>query len=507
MSDAPIELHYDRGSLVVPRLPESELPLRALLVEDARAGVWRASAERYREIALSLHRRGVAWVDHAKGFEALPLRLVKPIRPFPHQTAGLEAWRAAGRRGIVELPTGAGKTILAVLAIAEVQRPTLVVVPTIGLLEQWRRVLAEHLGEAIGVVGGGAKDRQPITVTTYDSAAFHTEFWGRDFGLLVCDECHHLPAPAYRFIASGAIAPFRLGLSATLERADGGERICEALLGPRCHSVAIEALEGDFLAPYDVEHVEVELDEDEQARYDAARARYLDFLRGSGVSIRRDGWSRFVAVCQRSEEGRLALAAYREQRRVAFSSRAKLGALWQVLVRHRNDRAIVFTEDNETVYRLSERLLIPVITHHTKAPERRRLLDAFAEGRLSALLTSKVLNEGVDVPEANVGVVLSGSGSVREHVQRLGRILRKRPDKRAVLYEITTNVSAEAGVRERRRQHAAYLSRDPEPIAARDAAERVAEHAAEGDAPADPAAPAEGGAAVGAPSDPEAAPC
>ena len=124
--------------------------------------------------------------------------------------------------------------------------------------------------------------------------------------------------------------------------------------------------------------------------------------------------------------------------------------------RHREDRAILFTEDNETVYRVSERFFIPAITHQTPGDERKQILTRFAEGRYRRLITAKVLNEGVDVPEANVGIILSGSGSVREHVQRLGRILRHRPDKRAVLYEILADVAAESSMSERRRQHRAY---------------------------------------------------
>lgn len=154
--------------------------------------------------------------------------------------------------------------------------------------------------------------------------------------------------------------------------------------------------------------------------------------------------------------GRSAFRAYRHQRRIALASRAKLEALWDILVTHHDERILVFTEDNETVYRISRQFLLPALTHQTRPAERKALLEGFAEGSLRVLVTAKVLNEGVDVPEASVGVVLSGSGSVREHVQRLGRILRRREGKRAVLYEVVSEVAAEAGISERRRQHEAY---------------------------------------------------
>ena len=349
------------------------------------------------------------------------------------------------------------------LAIAWVKRPTLVVVPTLDLMAQWQGVLAKYFPGPVGMVGGGVNDRQALTVTTYDSAAMQMEFTGNRFGLLICDECHHLPAPSYRFIAEGALAPYRLGLTATRERADGGERVCEELLGPLVHRTGIEELQGQYLAPYEVRRVEVPLTPDEKARYDEARGRYLTFVRRLGVPLASpEGWARFLAQSQRSDEGRAAYRGYREQRRIALTSSGKLDALWRILLEHREDRVIVFTDDNETVYTLARRLLLPALTHHTPLPERKALLAAFASAELPVLLTSRVLNEGVDVPEARVGVVLSGSGSVREHVQRLGRILRKRPGKRALLYEVCSAQTAESGISERRRQHRAYQEGPPD---------------------------------------------
>lgn len=451
-----MELHFDRGTLITPELPEDPA-LRAFFVEDPRTGGYRAPASRYRDIALYLHRSSIGWVDRARDFEPLPVSFRRPINPFPYQQKALERWSEAQGRGVVVLPTGAGKTVLAMLAIARTRRPTLVVVPTISLMHQWQSNLRDLLGVEAGLVGGGEKNRQPVTVTTYDSAALHTEFQGGAFGLIVFDECHHLPTPTYRFIAEGSIAPYRLGLTATPERSDGGERLLEELVGPIVHRVEITALEGTYLAPYDIVTVEVELTDDELARYNEARGRYIEFVRERRISMSApDGWRRFLSESARTEEGRLAFQAWREQRRIGSQSQAKLEALWDIVVRHRNDRIIVFTEDNETVYRLSRWLLAPSITHDTSGPERAEALEAFAKGARPVLLTSKVLNEGIDVPDANVGVVLSGSGSVREHVQRLGRILRRRPDKRAVLYEIRSAGTSEGYTSERRRQHGAY---------------------------------------------------
>lgn len=448
---------FEHGTLVMPHLPEAAEALKPLLTEDPRTGRLRAPARHYRDLVLGLRGLGIPYTDEARQFGPVELEVGSALKPFPHQAEALEAWKQAGMRGVVEMPTGAGKTILGTLAIAAAGRPALVVVPTIELLFQWQKTLEGHLGCPVGVVGGGQKDRRDVTVITYDSAAMQTEFLGNRFGTLIFDECHHLPSDAYRFIAEGSIAPFRLGLSATLARPDGREAEVHRLVGPMVHQVGINALEGEFLAPYEVVSVGVELDEEEAETYDVCRAEYLAFLRGQGIDFRRQGaWADFIVRAHQSEEGRSAFRAYKTQRRIALASRAKMDALWDILREHKTDRVLVFTEDNETVYRISRRFFLPALTHQTRPKERKALLEGFADGSLRVLVTAKVLNEGVDVPEARVGVVLSGSGSVREHVQRLGRILRRREGKQAVLYEVVSDVAAEAGISERRRQHEAY---------------------------------------------------
>ena len=168
------------------------------------------------------------------------------------------------------------------------------------------------------------------------------------------------------------------------------------------------------------------------------------------------GWGEFVMRSTMSDEGQRAMEAYREQRELAFAASAKIDMVAHLLHRHRGDRTLLFTQNNATAYAISRRFLVPAITHQTKVTERSEILEGLAEGRYRAVVTSKVLNEGVDVPEANVAIIVSGSGSVREHVQRLGRVLRKVGDKRATLYELVTGDTHEQFTSERRREHSAY---------------------------------------------------
>lgn len=425
---------------------------------DQRSATFRAPASSYRAILTRLHGLGAgAYKDLAKDYSNLSLRLRKPITPRIHQSQALKAWLDAGRSGVVQLPTGAGKTYLAVLAIVETARPTLIVVPTIDLLHQWAEVLGQFLDAPIGTLGGGSRDIQDITVSTYDSAVLNMEGLGNKFGMLVVDECHHLPAPQYQNIALGSIAPFRLGLSATVERADGKEAEIYQMLGPMVHEGHIKDMGEDVLAPYDVVSLEVPMTEEELTDYTAARKIYTDFLRTAGVNFSNPrGWSDFVIRAARLPGGKEAMQAYRLQKSLAQGSSAKLDALWSILLENSEARIIVFTEDNQMAYRIGRRFVVPVLTHQTKLKERKKILQSFRDGEIKVIVTSKVLNEGVDVPEAAIGVVVSGSGGVREHVQRLGRILRHRPGKRATLYEIVSKNTSEYFVNQRRRQHHAY---------------------------------------------------
>ena len=201
----------------------------------------------------------------------------------------------------------------------------------------------------------------------------------------------------------------------------------------------------------------VELGPEDRRAHDEARGLYRDFIARNGIRMSSpSGWSDFIIRSSRSEDGRRAMAAYRQQREIAFAAPAKLDYVGLLLDRHRDDRVLLFTQDNATAYELSRRFLVPIITHETRVRERSEILAGLAAGDYGAIVTSKVLNEGVDIPDANVAVVVSGSASVREHVQRLGRILRARAGKHALLYELVTLNTAETYTSARRRDHSAY---------------------------------------------------
>jgi superfamily II DNA or RNA helicase len=451
----PVKIRFVAGTLELVGLRPEDAPPGC--VWDGRSGSHRAPALAYASVVYALRERGLAYEDEARKYAELETGLKVRREPRPFQRAALKAWWAAKGRGHVVLPTGSGKSYVALMAIDKVRRSALIVAPTLDLVRQWYDLLRASFRVPVGVIGGGDYRVEDLTVTTYDSAHIHMENLGARFGVVVFDECHHLPSEAYALAAESCLAPFRLGLTATPERQDGRDILLDGLIGPEVYREDIVDLSGSYLAEYETIRIVVDLSPEERAEHDAARECYRSFVARQGIRMSSpEGWGLFIQRSAISEEGRRAMKAYQRQRKLAFAAPAKLEYLEHLLQEHRRDRAILFTQDNATCYEISRRFLVPAITHQTKVSERSEILAGLNAGTYNAVVTSKVLNEGVDVPEANVAVVVSGSGSVREHVQRLGRVLRKRGDKRAILYEIITADTTETHTSRRRREHSAY---------------------------------------------------
>ena len=377
------------------------------------------------------------------------------MTPRPYQDEAIASWVRQAGRGVVVLPTGAGKTMVAMMAVARAEVRTLVVVPTIELLQQWQATLAERLGyplSEVGVVGGGKRTIRDLTVITYDSAAMPSRRLD-GFGLLVVDEVHHLPARAYRAIAGKVNAPFRLGLSATPERSDGGHHDLDRLIGPVVYRKdAWELARDQHIASYDEKRLFVDLGSEEQLRYDQLMAEYRWYIASHRGSL-GGPQTMFAEMIRRSGHdpaARSALRAHHQARMIALNADAKVGRTVELLQKHRGDKVIVFSEYNAMVDVLAERLMLPAITYKTPLPERRQILDRFRDGSYAKLVTGRVLNEGVDVPDANVAIVVSGSSATREYIQRLGRVLRPKKE-RALLYELITRRTTEGKSARKRR--------------------------------------------------------
>jgi superfamily II DNA or RNA helicase len=453
--------YFERGSITIPAdewNESTQLYLSHIFKYDQRTNQYRAEARHYAQAMMSLHKNNIAYNDKIKQFKPCDFKFIdNSITPRPYQTEALEKFSAYRSRACIILPTGAGKSFLAMMAIEKVKRDTLILVPTLDLLEQWVESINKTFSIPVGRIGGGIKDIQKITVCTYDSAQLMMEFIGNRFGFLICDECHHLPGPQYQFAAIMCVAPFRLGLTATPERSDGKNEYLKELIGPIAYEQQIQEMSGIYLSDYQTHIIEVPLTEEEEKEYKSERKIYTDFIKKNNLDFSNGTtWIDFISLCFSSEEGKKAFKAHQKQKNILKTSENKLRKLYDLIQENNQHSILIFTDDNKTAYRIGETFALPVITHHTKAKERKEFLEKFKSGEYPILVSSKVLNEGVDVPEANVGIILSGSGSQREHVQRLGRILRKVKNKNAVLYELISKGTSEKWQSRRRREHSAY---------------------------------------------------
>ncbi|MGP1385451.1 MAG: DEAD/DEAH box helicase [Thainema sp.] len=447
-------IKFDRGTLIIHPPPRGKGWIDYAVWDD-RIERFRIPANHYRPLVEALRAEGVTFEDKVSAFEPLELNSQLTKKPYPHQQEALDAWIKNKWRGVVVLPTAAGKTYLAQMAMQAIPRSTLITVPTLDLMHQWYAQLKTAFPNVeVGLLGGGSRDRTPILVSTYDSAAIHAESLGNLYAFLICDECHHLPSDFNRVIAEFAIAPYRLGLTATPDRSDGRHEDLDELLGEVVYHRTAEDLAGKALAEHEIVQIKVALSEMERKRYDQLIQVRNDFLQRENIWLGSlNGWQQFVRASARSQSGRRAMLAHREARNIALGTEGKIQILADLLADHHPEQTLIFTNDNATVYRISQDFLIPAITHQTPVKERHQILQNFRTGEYRTLVASHVLNEGVDVPEASIAILLSGTGSAREYIQRLGRVLRRGTGaKQAILYEVVAEETTEEGVSKRRRQ-------------------------------------------------------
>jgi len=336
-----------------------------------------------------------------------------------YQTAAVDAFWAGGSArggsGVVVLPCGAGKTIVGMAAMARAACKTLILTTNLTAVRQWQNELVEKCRidpEDVGEYTGERKEIRPVTVTTYQILTYRrsrTEsfthlglFSDHDWGLIVYDEVHLLPAPVFRFTAE-LQATRRLGLTATLVREDGREDEVFTLIGPKRYDVPWKLLERQgYIAPASCTEVRVPMDEDQRMRY--------------------------------------AGSSRREKFRLASENHRKLDTLMRLLKRHENDLVLIIGQYLRQLRRIAQVTGAPIITGKTKNDERGELYGKFRRGEVKRLVVSKVGNFAIDLPDAKVLIQVSGTfGSRQEEAQRLGRILRPKSDRgEAHFYSLVT---------------------------------------------------------------------
>ncbi|WP_276352627.1 DNA repair helicase XPB [Cohnella caldifontis] len=347
----------------------------------------------------------------------------KPVRLRSYQTEAVDAFLGpsgdGGGSGVVVLPCGAGKTWVGMSALVRLGCETLILTPNSISVTQWIRELLENtsLTEAdIGEYSGRTKRVRPVTVATYqvltrgagqEELPHWSLFEGRDWGLIIYDEVHLLPAPVFRMTAD-LQATRRLGLTATLVREDGRETEVFALIGPKRYEMPWKTGEREgWIAEASCTEVRVGLDERTAQRYREAGAR--------------------------------------SRHRIAGENPAKAEAVRRLLDKHRGTPTLVIGQYLDQLRKLAGELGLPLVTGEMPHAERRELFDRFNRGELRTLIVSKVANFAVDLPDAAVAIQVSGSyGSRQEEAQRLGRILRpKASGAKASFYTVVSEGTEE----------------------------------------------------------------
>ena len=318
-----------------------------------------------------------------------------------------------GGSGVVVLPCGAGKTLVGAAAMAKAQATTLILVTNTVAGRQWKRELLHRTSlteEEIGEYSGERKEIRPVTIATYQVMTRksggqyrHLDlFDSRDWGLVIYDEVHLLPAPVFRMTAD-LQSRRRLGLTATLVREDGREGDVFSLIGPKRYDAPWKDIESQgWIAPAECTEVRVTLTDHERLVY--------------------------------------ATAEPEERYKIASTARTKLPVVRSVLDRHPGEPTLVIGAYLDQLEELGEELQAPIIQGSTRTAERERLFDAFRSGEIGTLVVSKVANFSIDLPDATVAIQVSGTfGSRQEEAQRLGRLLRPKGDGRqAHFYSIVS---------------------------------------------------------------------
>ncbi|MEZ5187006.1 MAG: DEAD/DEAH box helicase [Candidatus Nanopelagicales bacterium] len=366
---------------------------------------------------------GIGWpAEDLAGYvdgEAHPISLVQQgwsLREYQSQAAE-NAFH--GGSGVVVLPCGAGKTIVGAAAMAMAQATTLILVTNTVAARQWRDELIARTSltaEEIGEYSGQSKEIRPVTIATYQiltskrkGVYAHLEvFDARNWGLIIYDEVHLLPAPVFRFTAD-IQSRRRIGLTATLIREDGRESDVFSLIGPKRFDAPWRDIEAQgYIAPADCCEVRVSLPESDRMVY---------------------------AVAEPEDRYRLAAAAP-----------VKTDVVRQLIEQHADDQILVIGQYLDQLEDLALDLDAPLITGKTRVAQRQELFDAFRAGEIKVLVVSKVANFSVDLPQARVAIQVSGTfGSRQEEAQRLGRILRPKQDKStAHFYTVVTRDTVDA---------------------------------------------------------------
>ena len=400
---------------------------------------------RYHELRKTLTSLGFGLNDLTGFKELIPLpskvNFKGDLREY--QIEALNAWLSNSGRGIIALPTGSGKTHIGIAAISRINEATLIITYTKEQLIQWEKfikMLTDIPPSHIGLYYSKEKRILPVTLATYQTAFKYIDKLAPYFNLLIIDEVHHLPAEKFKHIAITSPAKYRLGLSATPYREDGKHAELFPLMGGVVYYKTTQELaEKGFLAKFRIETIKVDLKSDEKKEYLKLRKQFRELVGGLDFKT-------LVDLAKRGDARAIkALEIHSEMLKILYMSEAKLEKVKEIVERELSEgkKIIVFAHYVALAERIASELSAYLLTGEIEETKRKSILDQFRRAESGVLVVTTVGDEGLDIPDASVGVLVAGTGSRRQFIQRLGRLLRPKPGKEAILYEIVIRGSSE----------------------------------------------------------------
>jgi superfamily II DNA or RNA helicase len=455
-----LSLKFERGTLLLTAPNQGlikKISQNIPVSYDPRVPAWRCDALYYTAIRHTVLQANCRLEDNVSKWREVkwPQPALPPLRE--EQKQAVKHWMNT-KRGVIVMPTGTGKTEIALAIMQNLAVSTLIVAPVRDLMYQWHRRILRGLGYDAGIIGDNTYMVRPVSVITYDSACIHMEKLGRFFQLIVFDECHHLPGEMRREAALMCAAPFRMGLTATPERSDGRQTDLDWLIGPVVFHLPISKVKGNTLADYEIIRIPVHLSREEQDTYNTCSKCVREYMirKNKEETSGTFQWQDLMAETGKDPEARAVQKAYYKMQSIQNRAEEKLRVLEDIFRLHLGERIIIFTGSNRMAREISCRFLVPCLLNHCKKKERLDILDGFRDGVYPALVANQVLDEGVDIPAAKVAVVVGGSASTRQAKQRLGRILRKSGSKQGILYEVVCEDTSEVQRSRDRRSSDAY---------------------------------------------------
>jgi superfamily II DNA or RNA helicase len=305
-------------------------------------------------------------------------------------------------------------------------------------MAQWVKILRDFVCGSIGEYGDGRRIEHPITVATFASALRNAEILGNRFDMLVIDEVHHFGSGPGDEVLEMYTAAARLGLSATPPEDEVRRSRLNMLVGPEVYRASVEELAGRYLASFQLVTISLNLTPSERQAYDAEMSAFRPICRAFFEAAPGSSWRDFMSAAVRCDAGRRAIAAWRRSHGIVRNTEEKRRIVNDLILRHRDSRILVFAADNDTAYAVAREHLVQPITCDIGEKERARALQHFSKGELRILVSARVLNEGIDIPEADIAIIVGGSQGSREYVQRVGRVLRPSAGKEAIVYDLVT---------------------------------------------------------------------